>query len=691
MARTWRVSALVVAVLGLAVSLELTAISDLTIAGIEVDGSVIAVEAVNMGESTISGDFILRAGLTYASDWIPESCAVFALLPVGVQAFPPGLHREFTLDLGQRWITSALEEKRHVLTHRLKNVWTDYVDPDPFCDLIGVSLHAEGVSSNTAYLPFLEELDLVIALENASARIDIGDGSFDAVLQGTVVVRIDPCEQVAALTELEFNIARSGGEGETRGELSVTLTEESTGVRIPMVDSTLPIPLTTETWGCEGSSGRRAVLAGLLELDLGGIPGSRTLGETTHEARVGLRLSGPVDGSGVLVVDVPLTAGAMTAWKSGTFVVGEATYGLPRNYTGVREFCIRKRPDQLLQDLTLIHTTADWSNAGTNEGFALTVRLKDGRSHRYRIPDHPHNERERSRGEAYAIPLPWMNEYERSGDADDAVLVSDIEAVELEILGNDAWLPASLHLIASYLEVETFPSGNWSETRASRLLTSIRRWYAEESLGGWFSTDAKEGEASHQIFPHDVSRVFAQDLATEASWYLEALGVIHTTGWDRYDGSSDDFDLIVDWTDGTSTSIEFASASLVGGKLPARRRGKTDEFWFNYYEDWRTDDGGFRRIEEIEKLTMRKHGSDIWCAADVWVLAQDWEMNVRVLRLPRDLCFVPTEARWGWVGDFPDLQIYPLPEYYFDLRCTGDRGWETQCKSELECRRLEDQ
>jgi hypothetical protein len=126
-----------------------------------------------------------------------------------------------------------------------------------------------------------------------------------------------------------------------------------------------------------------------------------------------------------------------------------------------------------LQTLWVIHTTSNVADSDTDEGFELVIRgtINPGAiAARIRFPNLPHDERERGRTDEYRFQL----------------LKFDINMFGLSesefcirILGDDAWLPASIWIIGQDI------------VGRRELLASIPNWPADLK----FSTDESEGKA----------------------------------------------------------------------------------------------------------------------------------------------------------------------------------------------------
>jgi hypothetical protein len=127
-----------------------------------------------------------------------------------------------------------------------------------------------------------------------------------------------------------------------------------------------------------------------------------------------------------------------------------------------------------LRYVWVIHTTSTAANAGTDEGFELIIRSQVNPQAivgTRRYPDLPHDERERGRTDQYRFDV-------RDLGVDMFGLNEDNFCIR--ILGDDAWLPASIWIIGQDVQ------------GARRLLAGVPTW--PDDL--WFSTDASEGEAT---------------------------------------------------------------------------------------------------------------------------------------------------------------------------------------------------
>ena len=124
-----------------------------------------------------------------------------------------------------------------------------------------------------------------------------------------------------------------------------------------------------------------------------------------------------------------------------------------------------------IKGLTVIHTTADAANAGSDSGFQLEVVT----SHELVVLpflDLEHDERERGRTDQYDFSL------EQSVDVDD-----DEFEVKMKILGDDGWLPSSIFVIGCRPNAKT------------RLLGSHPTW-----TSGFFDSGADPaGPAEHVV------------------------------------------------------------------------------------------------------------------------------------------------------------------------------------------------
>jgi hypothetical protein len=138
-----------------------------------------------------------------------------------------------------------------------------------------------------------------------------------------------------------------------------------------------------------------------------------------------------------------------------------------------------------LRFLWVIHTTSTQANADTENKFRLNLLASpfpfpQGTTVRLPFPDLPSpDERERGVTEEYRFDLsgvePRIN-----------MTFLDAEEISITILGDDAWLPASIWVIGEDV----------NSTR--RLLAGVPNWPTSVSRG-WFSTDTSEGRATRSL------------------------------------------------------------------------------------------------------------------------------------------------------------------------------------------------
>ena len=129
-----------------------------------------------------------------------------------------------------------------------------------------------------------------------------------------------------------------------------------------------------------------------------------------------------------------------------------------------------------LRFLWVIHTTADVDNADTDVAFDLVLYdVGQRKLGTFRFPDLPNpDEKERARTDEYKFDVSNLN-----------VDMSDVKdnLLEIEILGDDSWLPSSIWVIGEDVEGH----------RA--LLVDLPNWL--KSL--WWSTDDSVGDVKRRL------------------------------------------------------------------------------------------------------------------------------------------------------------------------------------------------
>lgn len=111
----------------------------------------------------------------------------------------------------------------------------------------------------------------------------------------------------------------------------------------------------------------------------------------------------------------------------------------------------------------------DGAEGGTDSGFNLWLY-----NHRYRFEDLPYDEREPGQNDIYEFDV-----------SDAAVDMDNVRGsrIAMEILGSDAWLPASIWAIGEDVN------------RSPKLLVHIPRWPRDQ----YWSTDPREGLARRPL------------------------------------------------------------------------------------------------------------------------------------------------------------------------------------------------
>ena len=139
-----------------------------------------------------------------------------------------------------------------------------------------------------------------------------------------------------------------------------------------------------------------------------------------------------------------------------------------------------------LSFLWVIVTTANAENADTDSRFQLNVRVPNvpgiATWIRQPFPDIPSpDERERNATDQYRF------DYRSRSPAIDMTFLDGSE-IEIEILGDDAWLPSSIWVIGE-------------DVNGDRRLIAGRPTWPTSVDNGWFSTDTSEGRPRRALIP----------------------------------------------------------------------------------------------------------------------------------------------------------------------------------------------